>query len=55
MGGIEGEPTIVKEKKSMAWLDYLMESSTNSEIRELKEDFRNEFLEKPILQYKYEK
>lgn len=55
MGGIEGEPTIVKEKKSMAWLDYFMESSTNSEIRELKEDFKNEFLEKPILQYKYEK
>ena len=55
MGGIEGEPTIVKEKKKMAWLDYLMESSTNSEIRELKEDFKNEFLEKPILQYKYEK
>jgi len=55
IGGIEGEPTIVKEKKKMAWLDYLMESSTNSEIRELKEDFKNEFLEKPILQYKYEK
>ena len=55
MGGIEGEPTIVKEKKSMAWLDYFMESSANSEIRELKEDFKNEFLEKPILQYKYEK
>ncbi len=55
MGGIEGEPTIVKEKNKMAWLDYFMESSTNSEIRELKEDFKSEFLEKPILQYKYEK
>ena len=49
MGGIEGEPTIVKEKNKMAWLDYFMESSTNSEIRELKEDFKSEFLEKPIL------
>jgi len=54
MGGIEGKPTIVKEKKKMAWLEYFMESSASSEIRELKEDFRKEFLEKPVLQYKYE-
>jgi protease-4 len=53
MGGIEGKPTIVKEKKKMAWLEYFMENSASSEIRELKEEFKNEFLEKPILQYKY--
>ena len=54
MGGIEGKPTIVKEKKKLAWLEYFMEGSASSEIRELKEDFRKEFLEKPVLQYKYE-
>ena len=32
MGGIEGEPTIVMEKKKTAWLEYFVEGSAGSEI-----------------------
>jgi len=55
MGGIEGEPTIVKEKTRLGIVEQLMEGSTSSEIKELKQDLKNEFIDKPVLQYKFEK
>lgn len=55
MGGIEGEPTIVKEKTRLGIVERLTEGTTNSELRELKEEIKNEFIEKPVLQYKFEK
>lgn len=55
MAGIEGEPTIVKERTRLGILERLTEGSTSSELRNLKEEIKNEFIEKPVLQYKFEK
>ncbi len=55
MAGIEGEPTIVKERTRLGILERLTEGSTSSEIKNLKEEIKNEFIEKPVLQYKFEK
>ena len=49
------EPTIVKEKTRLGIVEQLMEGSTSSEIKELKQDLKNEFIDKPVLQYKFEK
>jgi len=55
MAKIEGEPAIVKEKGKRNIFDYIIENMTNNEIKVLKEDVYNEFLNKPVLQYKFER
>lgn len=52
---IEGEPAIVKEKRRMNIFDYIIENTTNNQIKLLKEEVYNEFLNKPVLQYKFER
>ena len=55
MAKIDGEPAIVKEKGKRNIFDYIIENMTNNEIKVLKEDVYNEFLNKPVLQYKFER
>jgi len=55
MGDIEGDPTIVKEKYRLGVFEKLIEGSASSELKELKDELKNEFIDKPILQYKFEK
>lgn len=55
MGGIEGEPTIVKERTRLGVVERIIDGSTSSEIKELKQELKNEFIDKPVLQYKFEK
>jgi protease IV len=53
MAGIEGEPTIVKEKKRTSLIERILDSFTRSEIKDIKDEIKNEYLNQPILQYKY--
>ncbi len=55
MANIEGEPAIVKEKGKRNIFDYIIENMSNNQLRVLKEDIYNEFLNKPVLQYKFER
>ncbi len=55
MAKIDGEPAIVKEKGKRNIFDFIIENMANNEIRVLKEDVYNEFLNKPVLQYKFER
>lgn len=52
---IEGEPAIVKEKRRNNIFDYLIENMTNNQIKILKEEVYNEYFNKPVLQYKFER
>lgn len=52
---IEGEPVIVKEKQVHNFVEVFLNGFSHSEINELKNEFKEEFLNKPILQYKLEK
>lgn len=55
MAKIDGEPAIVKEKGKRNIVDFFLENMTNNQIKVLKEDIYNEFLNKPVLQYKFER
>jgi protease IV len=55
MAKIDGEPAIVKEKGKRNILDYFLENTSGNQINVLKEDIYNEFLNKPVLQYKFER
>lgn len=52
---IEGEPAIIKEKRRNNIFDYIIENMTNNQIKILKEEIYNEYLNKPVLQYKFER
>lgn len=55
LGKIEGEPTIVKERAKRNIFEVIIESMTKSELTELKKEFLDEYTDKPILQYKFER
>ncbi|MCX6162973.1 MAG: signal peptide peptidase SppA [Ignavibacteriae bacterium] len=54
-GGIEGEPSIIREKESKRWINLIMENTSGSQLKEIKKEVFEEFVEKPVLQYKFEK
>jgi len=53
MSGIEGEPTIIKEKERYTLIERILDTFSNNELNSIKEEIKNEFLEQPILQYKF--
>lgn len=53
IAGIEGEPVLVREKKKDSFLVKLLESFSNNELRSIKNEIKNEFLDQPLLQYKF--
>lgn len=53
MAGIEGEPTIIKERERYTLVERILDTFSNNELNSIKEEFKNEFLEQPILQYKF--
>ncbi|MCU0372688.1 MAG: hypothetical protein MUE56_05540 [Ignavibacteria bacterium] len=55
MAGIEGEPVIVREKRTNHLIEIFLENLTGSQIREMKEEFYSEYINKPVLQYKFER
>lgn len=54
MAGIEGEPVIVKEKVRLSFVERILEGFSNNEIKSIKDDLKNEFINQPLLQYKFE-
>lgn len=54
MSGIEGEPTIVKERERLSLAERILDSFSGSEIKSIKEELKSEFLNQPLLQYKFE-
>jgi len=55
IAGINGEPTLVREKSKRSVFDFFFESSTAKELKDIKEEFKAEFFNTPVLQYKFEK
>ena len=40
MAGIEGEPNLIKEKKKYGFLDRMLDSFTNSELKNIKTELK---------------
>ncbi|MEO6694412.1 MAG: signal peptide peptidase SppA [Ignavibacteria bacterium] len=53
MSGIDGEPTIIKEKERYTLIERILDTFSNNELNSIKEELQNEFLEQPVLQYKF--
>ncbi|HEX2787884.1 MAG TPA: signal peptide peptidase SppA [Ignavibacteria bacterium] len=53
MVGIEGKPVLVRERERRNYFDLFYESMFKSELKEVKDELKTEFLEQPILQYKF--
>ncbi|MFZ1323483.1 MAG: signal peptide peptidase SppA [Ignavibacteria bacterium] len=53
MAGIDGEPTIVKEKEKSTLIERILDTFSNNELRSIKEELRSEFIDQPLLQYKF--
>lgn len=54
MVNIEGEPILVRERERKGLLEIFLEGSGNNELREIKEEIKQEFIDAPVLQYKFE-
>jgi protease IV len=54
MGNIEGEPSIVKERQRLSLAERILDGFTNNEIKSIKDELKNEFVNQPLLQYKFE-
>ncbi|MEO8209322.1 MAG: signal peptide peptidase SppA [bacterium] len=54
MSGIEGEPTIVKERERLSLVERILDGFSNNEIKTIKEDLKSEFIDQPLLQYKFQ-
>lgn len=53
MAGIDGEPTIVKEKERSTLIERILDTFSNNELRSIKEEIKSEFIDQPLLQYKF--
>ncbi len=54
LSNIKGEPTIIKEKRKTYFLDLLLDSISKIGLGEINKLLKDEYLNKPVLQYKYE-
>lgn len=53
IAGIEGEPSLVREKERRNLFERVIDSYSDNNLKSLKEDFKNEFIDQPILQYRF--
>lgn len=53
MAGIEGEPSLVREKERSSLAERILDGFTNNEIKSIKEEIKDEFMNQPLLQYKF--
>lgn len=53
MVGIEGKPVLVRERERRNYFDLFYESMFKSELKEVKNELKSEYLDQPILQYKF--
>ncbi len=54
MAHIDGEPTLVREKTRRNVFDYLIGGKSDNPIQSIENFLKEEFLNRPLLQYKYE-
>jgi len=52
---IDGEPSIVREKNKRNFIEFFLEGMSGSQLKDIKEEISSEFLNKPVLQYKFER
>ena len=55
MGGIEGEPVIVIEKRELSVFEKILDLRSDNDLNESSKYLKQEFIEAPILQYKFER
>lgn len=55
LGGIEGEPILVRERRRLSFWERTLEYKSDSDLMEISKFLKQEFIEAPILQYKFEK
>lgn len=53
MVGIDNKPVLVRERERRNYFDLFYESLFKSELKEVKDELKSEYLEAPILQYKF--
>lgn len=53
MVGIEGQPAVIKERERTTLFQKLLDTFSNNELKSIKQEFKDEFLNQPILQYKF--
>ena len=53
--GIEGEPTIVREKRRKGFFTILLEGLTRSQFDDIKQEIKEEYIDAPLVKYKFVK
>ena len=53
MAGISGEPSLVRERERLSLTERILDGFTNNEIKSIKEEIKDEFMNQPLLQYKF--
>jgi protease-4 len=53
MAGINGEPSLVRERERLSLTERILDGFTNNEIKSIKEEIKDEFMNQPLLQYKF--
>lgn len=55
LGDIEGDPILVRERRRLSFWERTLEYKSDSDLTEISKFIKQEFIEAPILQYKFEK
>lgn len=53
--GIEGDPPLVRERRRKGFFTFMLESMNHSEFDDIKEEVKTEYIDSPLLQYKFVK
>jgi protease-4 len=53
--GIEGEPTLVRERQRKGFWTLMLEGITHSEFDDIKQEVKEEYIDAPLIQYKFVK
>lgn len=53
MAGIDGEPALVRERERLSLTERILDGFSNNELKSIKEELKNEFINQPLLQYKF--
>lgn len=53
MAGIDGEPALVRERERLSLTERILDGFSNNDLKSIKEELKNEFMNQPLLQYKF--
>lgn len=54
MAGIEGEPTLVRERERLSLVERIVEGYSDTDLKSITKEIRSEYVDQPLLQYKFE-